>query len=115
MQRPIKGSLPLRVGTQEVLHRAQDAIKRTVTPSWVGSVPYNFGEPKAGTIKADQWRSLWTIYLPLAFVSLWGDGVPQPASNASNMKKVLKTSMVLSAVATLVSYRTTTRQRATAF
>jgi hypothetical protein len=112
MQHPLKASQLPRVGTPDVLGRVQDVIKRTVTPSWIGSVPNNFGEAKAGTIKADQWRSLWTIYIPIAFVSLWGDGVPLPDSNASSMKRVLRTSMALSAVATLACFRSTTRKRA---
>ena len=115
MKHPLKGSHIPRIGTQDVLSRVQGVINRTVTPSWIGSVPKNFGEAKAGTIKADQWRSLWTIYIPLAFISLWGDGVPQPAPNAIMMKKALKTSMALSAVATLACYRTTTHQRAKDF
>jgi hypothetical protein len=36
----------------------------------VGSVPANFGAAAAGTPKADEWRSIFTIYLPLALITL---------------------------------------------
>ena len=37
-------------------------------------MPKNFGESKVGTLKADEWCMLATIYLPLGLVSLWGEG-----------------------------------------
>ena len=41
------------------------------TPSFVRSVPHNFGSSGAGKIKADEWRTLCTNYLPLALTSYW--------------------------------------------
>lgn len=55
------------------MNRIRDAIKRTETPSWIRSVPYDFGEAKAGTLKADEWRTLITIYIPLALILEWGE------------------------------------------
>lgn len=51
----------------------QRVIRETITPSWLNSVPKNFGDAKAGTIKADEWRTLATIFLPIALITLWGD------------------------------------------
>ncbi|KAJ7186317.1 hypothetical protein GGX14DRAFT_332746, partial [Mycena pura] len=51
----------------------QRVISGTEKPSWVNSVPHNYGESNAGTIKADEWRTLSTLYLPIALVLLWGD------------------------------------------
>jgi hypothetical protein len=48
-------------------------IRETVTPSWLNSVPKNFSDAKAGSIKADEWRTLSTVYLPIALITLWGD------------------------------------------
>ncbi|KIM64204.1 hypothetical protein SCLCIDRAFT_115334, partial [Scleroderma citrinum Foug A] len=45
------------------------------------SVSYDFGAPKAGTPKADEWRTLITIYIPLALISLWGDGMAHKSKN----------------------------------
>ncbi|KAF9523955.1 hypothetical protein CPB83DRAFT_774674, partial [Crepidotus variabilis] len=57
----------------QVMERIQEVIKDTDTPSWIESVPLNFGEAAAGTLKADEWRTMSTIYLPIALISLWGD------------------------------------------
>ncbi|KAI6037172.1 hypothetical protein BKA83DRAFT_4041305 [Pisolithus microcarpus] len=54
------------ISTPEVMQHIQNVIKETTIPSWLRSVPKNFGEAKAGTLKADEWRTLATIYLPLA-------------------------------------------------
>jgi len=58
--------------TAEVLERICNVIRKMTTPTWLGSVPKNFGEASAGMIKADEWQSLITIYLPIALMSLWG-------------------------------------------
>lgn len=35
----------------------REVIKDMVTPSWLESVPHNFGDALAGTLKADEWRT----------------------------------------------------------
>ena len=57
----------------EVMKCIRDVIQDTTTPSWVNSVPRNFGEAAAGTLKADEWHTMATIYLPIALISLWGE------------------------------------------
>jgi hypothetical protein len=42
-------------GTAEVLKRIRNVIQNTSIPTWLGSVPSNFGEASAGTLKADEW------------------------------------------------------------
>ncbi|KAF7340362.1 hypothetical protein MVEN_01955500 [Mycena venus] len=54
--------------TLEGLRFIQEVIAKTVTPSWINSVPKNYGESNAGTIKAVEWRLLATIYIPIALV-----------------------------------------------
>ncbi|KAF8834778.1 hypothetical protein BDN67DRAFT_992590 [Paxillus ammoniavirescens] len=49
-------------------------IRSVDTPSWLSSVPHEFGVPKAGTLKANKWCTIITVYLPLTLVNLWGDG-----------------------------------------
>jgi hypothetical protein len=51
----------------------QQVIKEIVTPSWINSVPANYGENSAGTVKADEWCILSMVYLPIALVTLWGE------------------------------------------
>ncbi|KAF7342082.1 hypothetical protein MVEN_01795500 [Mycena venus] len=55
------------------LRFVQDVIANTTTPAWVNHVPKNFGEKGAGSIKADEWRLMATIYLPIALVILWAE------------------------------------------
>ncbi|KAF7334170.1 hypothetical protein MVEN_02323200 [Mycena venus] len=57
-----------KIVTLEGLRFIQEVIAKTVTPSWINSVPKNYGESNAGTIKADEWRLLATIYIPIALV-----------------------------------------------
>ena len=40
-------------------------------PSWVSSVPAEFGSAGSGKLKADQWRTLGTVHLPVAMAVLW--------------------------------------------
>jgi hypothetical protein len=54
--------------------RIREVIRDTDTPSWLPSVPYNFGDASAGNLKADEWRTMSTVYLPISLVSLWGEG-----------------------------------------
>ena len=65
---------PDRIVTTEVMDRIAQVIEELDAPSWLGSVPKNFGQASAGTLKADQWRTLFTVHLPLALISLWGEG-----------------------------------------
>jgi hypothetical protein len=51
-----------------MLEQLHEVIRTAVTPSWVGSIPANFGAAAAGTPKADEWRNIFTIYLPLALI-----------------------------------------------
>jgi len=44
------------------------------TPSWISSVPKNFSYAGAGSLKADEWPIMATVYLPIALVILWGHG-----------------------------------------
>ncbi|KAJ3825927.1 hypothetical protein F5878DRAFT_507275, partial [Lentinula raphanica] len=86
-------------GTPKTLAHIQSVIRETFTPSWVNSVPKNFGEAKAGSLKADEWRTLSTLYLPIALIILWGDndGLPPPAdeSEAGYLLQALDHTMAL--------------------
>lgn len=89
----------------------QEVIANTTTPSWVHHVPKNFGEKGAGSIKADEWRLLATIYLPIALVLLWGE---QVGKNAAHFLKLLIHSMPLFQAATIISRYTTSNTRSEA-
>jgi len=57
--------------TEEELESIRADIKDMVTPSWLPSIPANLGECSHGKLKADQWRTLGTTYLPSSLIRLW--------------------------------------------
>jgi hypothetical protein len=99
-----------------VMQRIKDVIRHTATPSWLNSVPYNFGDAAAGTLKADVWRTMYTIYLPIALVSLWGEGTPHASSvEATRLRRILDHTMTLVSAVTLACKHTMTQSRAAAY
>lgn len=101
--------------TREVLCRVRSVIRDTVTPSWLGSVPTNFGDLAAGTMKADEWRILAMVYLPIALISLWGATQASPRNDGPDLKAVLDHTMDLVSAVYLACARTTSNNRATAY
>ena len=69
----VSGTPNIKLCTRETIAYIQKVIRNTVTPSWIDSVPHNYGEASAGSIKAAEWHILATVYLPIALVTLWGD------------------------------------------
>lgn len=106
----------MRTTTLAVMERIQGVIQDTITPSWVRSVPIQFGDPSVGTLKADKWRTLFTIYLPITLVSFWGAGmVHLSEAEASWFCAMLDHTMNLVSATILVCMQTMTMHRATAF
>jgi hypothetical protein len=94
------------------MDRIHQVIAQTSTPSWVGSVPRNYGDAKAGTLKADEWRTLATIYIPLAIISLWGEGYADGSPRAqAQFKQILDHTMQLVSAVWLVCKRSATHNR----
>ncbi|KAF8574710.1 hypothetical protein K439DRAFT_1649726 [Ramaria rubella] len=97
-------AVPLKLATPEVM-------LYKVIPSWINSVPPNFGDATAGTLKADEWHTLSTIHLPLALISLWGAGMIHPNVDiATKLQTILDHMMSLFSAtmtkARILSYRT---------
>ena len=62
----------------------------------MSSVLQNFGDPTAGTLKADKWCTLITIYLPIALIFAWGELTSHPSSYVSTrLHEVLEHTMLL--------------------
>jgi hypothetical protein len=100
----------------EVVGHIRDVIRDTSVPTWLGSVPSNFGEVSAGTIKADEWQSLVTVYLPIALLSLWGAGTSHSSDElAVRLRAVLDHTMELVCAVYLACARTMTARRAKAY
>ncbi|KAJ3495364.1 hypothetical protein NLJ89_g10637 [Agrocybe chaxingu] len=115
-QRPLTrdNQLPSIV-TPAVMNRIRDVIRDTDTPSWLESVPYNFGMASAGTLKADEWRTMTTVYLPISLISMWGEGMAPTARNSAILQRVLDHTMHLVCAISLACKRTMTRERREAY
>ncbi|KLO04001.1 hypothetical protein SCHPADRAFT_948089 [Schizopora paradoxa] len=106
----------LKLCTPELLELIREVVQETETPSWFGSVPYNFGDPNAGSLKADEWRSFSTVYLPFALVKAWGSrSTHARVSTADALRRALDHTMLLVQAITLACYRQTSRDRALAY
>lgn len=101
--------------TMDTLQYIQHVIKTTSRPSWIHSVPSKYGESSAGTIKADEWRILSTIYIPIALVTLWGDNDGLPPPEGSHFLMLLDHTMALFQAVTLVLRYTMNLSRATKY
>ena len=79
-------------------------------------MPYDFGAPKAGTPKADEWRTLITVYIPLALISLWGDGMAHKSKNIDvQLRQALDHTMALVQAVYITCARSMTIKRAIAY
>lgn len=97
---PDKGNAPEVVPsfiTTEELVSIQADIAKTVLPSWVTKVGRHFGEKANGKLKAAEWRSLMSIYLPISLLRLW--------SNSSRHTLHLKALLSLSIIVNIVTSR----------
>jgi hypothetical protein len=75
MTKPLQSSAPPipKDVDLDVLAAVRQVIVKTQKPTWVRGIPKNFGSKAAGTPKADEWRMLYTVYLPIALIMIWGN------------------------------------------
>ncbi len=111
MEKPLASEEDHTVIDVAALRHIQSVIRDTVTPSWISTVPSNYGEASAGSIKADEWRVLSTVFLPIALVTLWGDD-EQAQSETSHRQKLLDHTMALFQAVGIVCRYTMTVHRA---
>ena len=45
-----------------VMQHIGDVVNNMATPLWLRSVPRNFGDASAGTLKADEWHTMFTVF-----------------------------------------------------
>ncbi|KAF9233015.1 hypothetical protein BU15DRAFT_7288, partial [Melanogaster broomeanus] len=93
-----------------VLERIREVIRDISIPLWFESAPRNFGGASAGSIKADEWRSLIMVYVPIALISVLGAHNPD-----SDTVAVLDHTMSLVSAVYLACARTMTLERASAY
>jgi hypothetical protein len=98
--------------TAQEIAKLRSDIESMNTPSWLTSVPTNLGEPSHGKLRADQWRTLATTYLPVSLIQLWdqlGDGGDK---RSQQCKKLLEITLSLISAVIIASSRTTSRENA---
>ena len=110
------GDPPLKIATPELMARIKQVIAETEVPSWLNSVPHNFGDAGAGMVKADEWHNLSTIFLPIALISMWGEGTQHPLPEiATQFRHILDHTMLLVSAVSLACMRTMTAHRSNAY
>lgn len=73
-------------------------LREISVPSWMTSVPHNLGNASHGKLKADQWRTLGTIHLPLSLIRIWSSVNPTNPRSIRCLKILEITISLISAV-----------------
>ncbi|KIK52582.1 hypothetical protein GYMLUDRAFT_179976, partial [Collybiopsis luxurians FD-317 M1] len=113
--KPVDSLLWPQIHSGEVLSRVHRCIREVLVPSWVAKPPFDTGLKSGGTLKANDWRLLITLYLPLALLSLWKEESPIRADNFANMQSILDNSMHLSCASLLMAKETVSLERRQSF
>jgi hypothetical protein len=95
--------------TPEEMSSLRSDIEHMYTPSWLTSVPINLGEPSHGKLKADQWRTLGTTYLPISLIHLW-DKIEHNDQRSLQCNKLLAVTLSLISAVIVASSRTTSQE-----
>src|ERR1700722_3130459 len=83
-----------------------------ITPSWLKSVLMNLGEPSHGKLKADQWRTLSTTYLPVSLIRLCDQLEDGDNMCSQQCKKLLEVTLSLISAVVIASSQTTCLEKA---
>src|SRR6266540_4720055 len=72
----------LETFNQELMSRIWLGLAAVIVPSWLEQPPTNLSEKSHGKLKADMWRILFMVFLPLILPELWHDAsTPESRSN----------------------------------
>jgi hypothetical protein len=111
LRQPLASHLPSEKDVDMlVLEKLRQVIGQLIKPSWVRAVPPNFGAASAGTPKADEWRMLFTVYLPIALIRLWSHHPPH-----DRRRQVLEHTMHLVSAIVIVCRQSMTDSLARAY
>jgi Domain of unknown function (DUF4218) len=86
-------------------------IASTITPSWLASVPSNLGSASHGKLKADQWRVLASVYLPISLIRLWWS-VELGNARSESCQKILDVTISLLSAVSIATSRVTSPRHA---
>ncbi|KAJ3817654.1 hypothetical protein F5880DRAFT_1492567 [Lentinula raphanica] len=105
----------LTIDSSALLKRVQQIVREVITPSWMANPPADVGLAKAGTLKADHWRWLFAVHVPLAVLSLWRETSPLASPDAQRMTSVVETTMHLSCASLVMTKRSLSLERRNLF
>ncbi|KAJ3797277.1 hypothetical protein GGU11DRAFT_756848 [Lentinula aff. detonsa] len=111
MSKPLEQMQSVKLDSSGLLKRIQQVIREAVTPAWVTNPPPDVGLAKAGTLKAEHWRTLFAIHVPLAVLSLWNEGSPLASPDAQSMTSVMETIMYLTCASLIMTKHTLSADR----
>ncbi|POW09201.1 hypothetical protein PSHT_09268, partial [Puccinia striiformis] len=76
------------------LAHIQKALPDIIIPRGVTQVPLNLGDPKHGKLKASEWHSLFSTYLPLSLINFFVDN-PAKCATDNNQNLLLNFSSLV--------------------
>ncbi|KAL5537307.1 hypothetical protein ACEPAF_1130 [Sanghuangporus sanghuang] len=113
---PLQSNEPaIKLTTFELFNHVRDVIKRTSRPTWLRPVPYNFGYASAGKVKADEWRILSTVYLPVALVTYCFYSNEVDGAHKERLQAVVDNTMDLVQAVTVLFKKSTSERETTAY
>jgi hypothetical protein len=89
---------------RQELDQIQTDIRETIVPSWVTKPRATFGLKSNGRVKAAEWRSIFSIYLPMTFIRLWV--LEHTRGSDTDWVLHLKTLLILALIVNLVTSKT---------
>jgi hypothetical protein len=93
-------------GSKEIREIRTD-MARLVLPSWMSKPPPDFGSPSRGKLKADIWRTMCTICLPITLIRCWG--IPASGEDSRKLRIVKNFMDLVQAVILATSRAVSTR------
>jgi hypothetical protein len=96
-----------------VLKEVRRVIKTTDVPSWISPVSRDWGSKSAGTPKADDWRTMATIYFPIALIQCWSGSFSD--AEGKNRRQLLELTMCLVQATCLAFRKHTDKDRRAAY
>lgn len=95
------------------MEQIRSDISQLLTPTWMTSIPSNLGTAAHGKLKADQWRALGTVYLPLSLIALWGTTAEDDRSR--RCCEILNATLSLLSAVIIASSRTSSAENANSY
>jgi hypothetical protein len=108
MEKPLSPLPRAPVNSSAVRARIHQAIRKVIVPAWISKPPPDVGLPRAGNLKADTWRTLFAIYMPLALLSIWQPDLPISTEDTARMAPALDTAMHLTCATLMMTKRNLT-------